>query len=113
MVPNRVYDRFVLAVIGGFTFCAGFWAVMWHWPWQNFGGESGSVWFWLFMNACNLGLLFLGIPTVILLFADTFTAKEQRSWKPLAKYIPAFLFSLSSPWMFHPMIWAITFVGAS
>ena len=108
--PDKSY---AVAVICVFTLCTGFMAAIWHWPWPSSYKESASLSLWLLMNLSNLGIIFLSLPTLWFLVADIFAVKQAKSWKPLVKYVPALICSLSTPQMFDPWMWAITFVGAS
>lgn len=112
-MDDKSYRRFVWTVVGGFTFCTGFWAVLCHFPWPKSSGGEASLPFWLLMNLCNLGLVVLGVPMLGLLYTETRAVIQLRSVKPMIKFVPAFLACVSTPQMFHPFWWMITFVGAS
>ena len=72
-----------------------------------------SLPFWLLMNFCNLGIVVLIVPMFGLLYTETRAVIQLRSIKPLMKFAPAFLACVTTPQMFNPGWWIITFFGAS
>ena len=108
---NKDADPAKLAVLGAYAICTAFWAIVWHYPWPDQGGEYNEA-FGLFGTLCNLGLIGLTIPWFYYLIADLGASRVRGSLR-LVKYLPSLLCMETTPEMFSPFSWLLTLFGAS